>query len=124
MVESAHRRNVRKAVMKARDNEVLTGSDAGFIVTLVERFRSDVEKKIKQVHVLQGEIAQLKTNEKIIVDLIENIIAASERDKARRETAAKIRGLREGATDESDDSSQEKEDTKNEEPDDEKVINE
>jgi hypothetical protein len=55
----------------------------------------DIEKKIKQLHVLQGEISQLKSNEAIIVDLVENMISAAERDLARQETMTKLKAARE-----------------------------
>jgi hypothetical protein len=43
---------------------------------------------------MQGEIAQLRANEQIIMDLIENMIKAAERDKARQETHDRIRSRR------------------------------
>jgi Asp-tRNA(Asn)/Glu-tRNA(Gln) amidotransferase C subunit len=44
---------------------------------------------------LKGEIAQLKTTEQSIIDLIENLSKAKERDIARQETAKKLREARE-----------------------------
>lgn len=96
MLENRSERNkLRQVVMNAEDREIITKEEAGFVVSLVERFRSDIEKKIKQLHVLQGEISQLQTNEKIILDLIENMVAAAERDLARRETVEKLKQSRE-----------------------------
>lgn len=91
------RNKIRGAIQKARQDELLGQSEAGFIITLVERFRLDIEKKIKVLHQLQGEINQLRNNEKIIVNLIENIVSAAERDKARQETFDKIREIKENS---------------------------
>lgn len=96
MLENREDRNkLRSVVMNAEDREVLTKEEAGFIVTLVERFRSDIERKVKQLHVLQGELAQLKINEQIIVELIQNMVSAAERDLARQETMTKLKAARE-----------------------------
>lgn len=96
MLENRTERNkLRSVVMNAEEREIMTKEEAGFVVSLVERFRNDIEKKIKQLHVLQGEISQLKTNEMIIVELIENMVSAAERDIARQETMNKLRAARE-----------------------------
>lgn len=91
----AERNKLRQIVMNAEDREIITKEEAGFVVSLVERFRNDIEKKIKQLHVIQGEIAQLKNNELIILDLIENMVAAAERDLARQEAVTKLKAARE-----------------------------
>ena len=96
MLESRQDRNkLRNVVMNAEDRKVISKDEIGFIVTLVERFRSDIEKKVKQLHILQGEISQLKINEQIIIDIVENLIAAAERDIARQETMRKLKEARE-----------------------------
>ena len=66
---------LRAVVANAEGGNYLSASEAGFIVTLVERFRTDVEKKLRQMAILQGELNQLKTNEQIIISLVENIVA-------------------------------------------------
>ena len=96
MLEDRTERNkLRHAVINAEKREIITKEEAGFIISLVERFRLDIEKKVKQLHMLQGEIGQLKTNEQIIVNLIENMTAAAERDIARQETMARLKEARE-----------------------------
>lgn len=85
------RNKLRGVVISAEKNEVITKEEAGFVITLIERFRADISKKEKQMLVLQGEISQLKANEQIIVQLIEGLVSAAERDIARRETAQKLR---------------------------------
>jgi hypothetical protein len=87
------RNRLRQVMMKAEDEKLMTQSEAGFVVTLVERFRQEIEKKQRILHTLQGELSQLRANEKIIVDLVDNIIRAAERDKARQETMARIKGM-------------------------------
>lgn len=96
MLESrAERNKLRSVIMRATDNKVIGKEEAGFVVTLVERFREDIEKKVRQLHMIQGEIAQLKTNEQVIMNIIEHLMAAAERDKARQETLAKLKDARE-----------------------------
>lgn len=96
MLEGREDRNkLRNVVDKAAKKKVLTKEEIGFIVILIERFRSDIERKIKQLHLLQGEIAQLRNNEQIIMNLVENMIAAAERQMARQTTMDKIKGMRE-----------------------------
>lgn len=85
------RNKLRGVVISAEKNELLTRDEAGFVLTLVDRFRADIIKKEKQMLVLQGEIGQLRANEQIIVQLIESLVGAAERDLARRETAQKLR---------------------------------
>ena len=96
MLEQRQDRNrLRSVVMNAEDRKVISKEEVGFIVALVERFRADIEKKVKQLNVLSGEIAQLKINEQIIIDLVENMISAAERDLARQETMRKLKEARE-----------------------------
>ncbi len=91
MAIDATNNTLRSIIDKADDKEVLSKSEIGFIIQLVEKFRSDIEKKVKLSQIIQGEISQLKANEKIIIDLISNIIAAAERDEARQKTMEAIR---------------------------------
>jgi len=82
---------LRSIIDKADDKEILSKSEIGFIIQLVGKFRADIEKKVKLSQIIQGEISQLKANEKIIIDLISNIIASAERDEARQKTMEAIR---------------------------------
>lgn len=92
MIDSRDDRNqLRKIIMAAEDGNIVSQDELGFIVSLVERFRRDVDKKTKQLYLIQGEIAQLKANEAIIINLIENLIAAAERDKARQSLCDSIK---------------------------------
>jgi len=99
MLEERKERNrLRHTIINAEQRNIITKQEVGFIVTLVERFRDDIEKKTAKLYELQGEISQLKVNEKIILDLVGNMISASERDIARQETMAKLKGAREEET--------------------------
>ena len=86
---------LRHIVDRAAKEKIITKEEVGFIVTLIERFRADIDKKIKQLHVLQGEIAQLRSNEQIIINLIESMIAAAERQLARQATMERIKNMKE-----------------------------
>ena len=97
--DRTERNKFRQVVLNAEDKKAITKEEAGFVVSLVERFRSDIEKKIKQLHVMQGEISQLKINEQIIAELIKNMVAAAERDIARQETMEKLKESREVQSD-------------------------
>jgi len=93
--DRAERNKLRSVIFNAEDRETISKEEAGFIVALVERFRNEIERKVKQMHIIQGEINQLKMNEKVIMGLIENMVAAAERDIARQETMDKLKGARE-----------------------------
>jgi hypothetical protein len=73
---------LRGIISEAEGNGVITEDEKGFVITLAERFREDIAKKMKELTIIQGEIIQLKNNEKIITDLIRGFILA---DKRRRE---------------------------------------
>jgi hypothetical protein len=96
MLEDRPERNkLRSVVMRAQEKKFLSQEEVGFIVTLTERFRSDIEKKVKQLHLLQGEISQLKVNEQIIINIVESLISAAERDIARQETMENLKNAKE-----------------------------
>lgn len=96
MLEDRDRRNkLRSVINKATSDKIITREEAGFVVTLAEKFRSEIDRKIKHLHMLQGEIAQLQSNEMIIIQLVESMVGAAVRDKARKETLAKLKEGRE-----------------------------
>jgi len=96
MLEDRQVRNkLRNVILKARDNEIISKEEAGFIVTLVEKFRADIERKVRDMDIIRGELSQLKANEQIIMGVVENMIKAAERDRARQETTARLKEHRE-----------------------------
>jgi hypothetical protein len=92
--DRAERNKLRQVINTAEDKGVLGKDEVGFVITLLDRFRQDIDVKVKQVHMIQGEINQLRLNEKTIINLIENMVASAERDLARQETAKKLREVR------------------------------
>lgn len=107
MLEDRTARNTLRQVMtKAEASSIFSKEEIGFIITLVERFRADIEKKTKQLYVAQGEVAQLKLNERIIIQLIENMLAATERSIARQKTMDDIRNRKLVAKKESEEKSE------------------
>jgi hypothetical protein len=93
--DRAERNKLRQVIVKAEDKGVLGKEEVGFVVALLDRFRQDIDAKVKQVHIIQGEINQLRLNEKTIINLIENMVAAAERDLARQETMKQLKEARE-----------------------------
>ncbi len=91
-LDRGQRNTLRAAMMKAEENKLINQNEAGFIVSLVERFRQDIELKRRKMLTLQGELGQLLANEKIIIAMVENVTAAAERDRARRDSLAKLKG--------------------------------
>lgn len=88
------RNKLRHVVQKAQKDKVMTQEEAGFAITLIERFRKDIEKKKNQLLTIQGEINQLQINEQVIIQLIESMISAAQRDLARQETMDKLKEAR------------------------------
>ena len=110
MLEGREDRNkLRHVIDNAARRKILTKEEVGFIVTLIERFRADIEKKVRQLHLLQGEIGQLKSNEQIIINLVESMIAAAERQIARQATMEKVRDMKLEKKSESEDEAEESE---------------
>lgn len=93
--DRANRNLLRNVVMKAEGEKVLSKEEGGFVITLAKKFRLEVEKKTKQLYVLQGEIAQLKLNEKLIIQLVDNVISADKRAKDREKTMENLKSSKE-----------------------------
>ena len=66
-------------------------SVSGLLITINNRFKSELERKARALLTLQGEIAQLKANEKVLLDIIGNVIAAHERAVEREAAVARVR---------------------------------
>jgi len=96
LLEDRDRRNkLRSVVQTALRQNLVSKEEMGFVVALTEKFRLEIERKVKQAHMIQGEISQLQQNEQMIINLVENMIGAAARDKARQETLAKLKEGRE-----------------------------
>ncbi len=82
---------LRTVANKAVGDEIITEEEFGFIFTLVSKYRSEIDRKVKQLDVLKGQILQLQSNERIIIDLISNLTKAAERSKAREEAVDRLK---------------------------------
>lgn len=82
-------------VNSAKEAKLMSEEEGGFVLALVERFRQEIGRKNNQLMMLQGEMAQLRVNEKVIKDLLDNMLNAAKRDQDRINTAAAIRGHKE-----------------------------
>lgn len=92
ILEDRQAKNDLRSVMDdAQERGILKPEEFGFVQSLIKRFKTDITKKEKLVQVTLGEINQLKTNLQVIVEMVNNLIAAEERAEARRETARKLR---------------------------------
>lgn len=63
----------------------------GLLVKINNRFKSDLERKARTLLVLQGELSQLTANEDVLLDIINNVIAAHNRAEERDKKAARLR---------------------------------
>lgn len=90
-MENINRDRLDKLICKAADNGVMSQEEVGFAELLVNRFRGDLDKKIIQKQILEGEIAQLKNNEIIITEIIKNLVAAADREKTRLANEKELR---------------------------------
>ena len=70
----------RGIVDKALVEDVITEQEALFSLKLADRFRSSIEKTIKKLYSLQGEIARLKENEGDIFGVAEDLVSAAPLD--------------------------------------------
>ena len=90
---------LRKTIMNAQDEKVISAEEAGFIVTIANRFRADIEKKTRAMYALQGEIAQLRTNEQVIIELVNNLVGAQRRADDRAKTLHDMKQAKKEAQD-------------------------
>jgi hypothetical protein len=88
-------KNLRDALRQVLDNAskegFLTPEEAGFTNTIFKKLDSEIVRKTKTLHQLQGEIQQLKLTKRLIIDMIKDSIAAKQRAKAREETMDRLR---------------------------------
>jgi len=98
--DTANRDRLDNLINKAGNKEVMSQEEVGFVVMLVERFRSDLDTKTDQLLTLKGEINQLRANERVIMDIVKNLVSAADRE-ANRLKAEKA--LRQDANNQKDD---------------------
>lgn len=89
--DTADRDRLNNLISKAGNSEVMSQEEVGFVVMLVERFRSDLDTKINQLQTLKGEINQLRANERIIMDIVKNLVSAADREASRLKAEKELR---------------------------------
>jgi len=85
----------RISMAEIRNEGPLAGANSPIVGILATRLNADLEQKEMHLEMLKGEIAQLKATEQSIINVIDNLIKAKERDIARQEVARKLRDARE-----------------------------
>lgn len=73
------------------DIDDIDSSVEGLIVKINNRFKSELESKARVLLTMQGELAQLQANEKVLMDIINNVLLAHDRSAERANTVVKVR---------------------------------
>jgi len=73
------------------DIDDIDSSVEGLIVKINNRFKSELESKARTLLTMQGELAQLQANEKVLMDIINNVLLAHDRSMERANTVVKVR---------------------------------
>jgi len=89
--DNADRIRLNNLITKAETNDVMSQEEVGFVEILVSKFRSDLDAKLNKIQRLEGEISQLRSNEKVITDIIKNLVSAAAREKARLKAEKELR---------------------------------
>lgn len=92
LLEDASMRDALRGVLDRAANEGhLVTEEVGLVDNLFERIDKEIVKKTKDLTRLEGEIHQLKLTKRIIIDMIKDSVAASERAQAREETFKRMK---------------------------------
>lgn len=94
--DNANRIKLDNLMHKAEVNDVMSQEEVGFAILLVERFRADLDNKLDRIKTLEGEINQLRNNEKVITEIIKNLVSAADRETARLKAEQELRQAGEG----------------------------
>ena len=89
--DEANRAKLDNLMTKATTNDAMSHEEVGFAVLLVERFRADLDAKLDKIKVIEGEINQLRTNERIITEIVKNLVAAADRETERLRAEKELR---------------------------------
>lgn len=65
--DRAERNRVRHTILKAEKDEVITRDEVSFIIELIENGRKEIEKKVRSLTMLKGELNQLKQDRDAMV---------------------------------------------------------
>jgi hypothetical protein len=89
--DAAMRDALRKILDRAVNEGHLVSEEVGIVNTLFERFDKEIVKKTKDLTRLEGELHQLKLTKRLVIDMIKDTVAASERAQAREETFQRMK---------------------------------
>lgn len=94
------REALRNILDQAHNEGHLVIEEVNFVNKFVKKIDKEIERKTIDRLRLEGELQQLRLTKRLIVDLIKDSVAATERAKVREETMTKLRsgeGAREKA---------------------------
>ena len=92
LLEDAAMRDALRQVLDRAVNEGhLISEEVGIVNNLFERFDKEITRKTKELTRLEGELHQLKLTKRLVIDMIKDTVAASERAQAREETFQRMK---------------------------------
>ena len=66
--DRAVRNKIRHTVLKAEKEEIITQEEVAFIVSIIEKGRKEIDKKVSELNALKGQILQLKESGALMKD--------------------------------------------------------
>ena len=91
MDDTQLREALRTILDQAHNEGHLVIEEVNFVNKFVKKIDKEIERKTIDRLRLEGEIQQLRLTKRLIVDLIKDSVAATERAKVREETMTKLR---------------------------------
>ena len=91
MDDTQLREALRNILDQAHNEGHLVIEEVNFVNRFVKKIDKEIERKTIDRLRLEGEIQQLRLTKRLIVDLIKDSVAATERAKVREETMTKLR---------------------------------
>jgi len=91
MDDTQLREALRTILDQAHNEGHLVIEEVNFVNRFVKKIDKEIERKTIDRLRLEGEIQQLRLTKRLIVDLIKDSVAATERAKVREETMTKLR---------------------------------
>jgi len=91
MDDTQLREALRTILDQAHNEGHLVIEEVNFVNKFVKKIDKEIERKTIDRLRLEGELQQLRLTKRLIVDLIKDSVAATERAKVREETMTKLR---------------------------------
>lgn len=91
MDDTQLREALRTILDQAHNEGHLVIEEVNFVNRFVKKIDKEIERKTIDRLRLEGELQQLRLTKRLIVDLIKDSVAATERAKVREETMTKLR---------------------------------